>query len=149
MTFAKTRLVSPSARGSIMTDNGPAHDTALSMLPVNPRDFLILFSLVDGERHGYGVLKHVSEESEGRVRLDPANLYRSLKRLMKDGLVAETEKRPASDLDEKRRRYYGLTELGTQVVAAEATRLSKLADAARSRNLVTEPAIVHESEKSR
>ncbi len=132
-----------------MTDTGPAHDAALSMLPVNPRDFLILFSLIDGERHGYGVLKHVSEESEGRVRLDPANLYRSLKRLMKDGLLVETEKRPASDLDDERRRYYALTDFGTEVVAAEATRLSKLADAARSRNLVTDSEIIPESERSR
>jgi DNA-binding PadR family transcriptional regulator len=132
-----------------MTDHGPAHDAARSMLPVNPRDFLILFSLVDGERHGYGVLKHVSEQSEGRVRLDPANLYRSLKRLMKDGLVAESERRPASDLDDERRRYYALTVLGTQVVVAEATRLSKLADAARSRNLVAESEVFPESERSR
>jgi DNA-binding PadR family transcriptional regulator len=132
-----------------MTNSGSTHAAALSMLPVNPRDFLILFSLIDGERHGYGVLKHVSEESEGRVRLDPANLYRALKRLMKDGLVVETEKRPAADLDDERRRYYALTDLGTEVVAAEATRLSRLADAARSRNLVTEPEIIPESERSR
>lgn len=131
-----------------MTDSGSSHDAALSMLPVNPRDFLILFSLIDGERHGYGVLKQVAAESEGRVRLDPANLYRSLKRLMKDGLVAESEKRPASDLDDERRRYYALTDLGNQVVVAEATRLSKLADAARSRNLITEPEIVPDSERS-
>lgn len=132
-----------------MTDSGSDHVAALSMLPVNPRDFLILFSLIDGERHGYGVLKHVSEESEGRIRLDPANLYRSLKRLMKDGLVVESEKRPASDLDDERRRYYALTDLGTQVVVAEATRLSKLADAARSRNLVGDSGILPESEKTR
>jgi len=132
-----------------MNSGRPSHATALSMLPVNPRDFLILFSLVDGERHGYGVLKHVSEESEGRIRLDPANLYRSLKRLMKDGLVVESEKRPAADLDDERRRYYTLTNLGTQVVVAEATRLSKLADAARSRNLVGESEILPESEKTR
>ena len=131
-----------------MTDTGSAHDAVFSMLPVNPRDFLILFSLIDGERHGYGVLKQVAAESEGRVRLDPANLYRSLKRLMKDGLVAESEKRPASDLDDERRRYYALTDLGNQVVVAEATRLSKLADAARSRNLITEPEIAPDSERS-
>jgi DNA-binding PadR family transcriptional regulator len=83
------------------------------------------------------------------VRLDPANLYRSLKRLMKDGLVEESERRPADDLDDRRRRYYGLTELGSKVVAAEATRLSKLADAARSRNLVTESDIIPGSERPR
>jgi DNA-binding PadR family transcriptional regulator len=130
-----------------MTDS--SHADALAMLPVNPRDFLILFALVDGERHGYGVLKHVEEESDGHVRLDPANLYRSLKRLMKDGLVVESEKRPAADLDDQRRRYYGLTDLGAQVVAAEATRLSRLADAARSRNLVAESDIIPGSERTR
>lgn len=132
-----------------MTESPHVHDDVISLLPLNPRDFLILFALVDGERHGYGVLKHVEDDSEGRVKLDPANLYRSLKRLMKDGLVVESEKRPASDLDDQRRRYYGLTSLGSRVVAAEATRLSKLADAARSRNLIAESEILPRSERTR
>ena len=105
-------------------------------LPLKPRDFLILFALIEGEAHGYGILKEVSEDTRGGVRLDPANLYRALKRLMKDGLVVESEKRPAPDLGDERRRYYSLTDLGAQLVAAEAERLRALSEAAVARKLI-------------
>lgn len=105
-------------------------------LPLKPRDFLILFALVEGECHGYGILKEVDEETGGGVRLDPANLYRVLKRMMKQGLVSESEKRPAPDLGDARRRYYTLTEFGARLVVAEAERLKKLTDVAVARNLI-------------
>ena len=105
-------------------------------LPLKPRDFLILIALVEGQVHGYGILKEVGDETGGGVRLDPANLYRALKRMMKDGLVTESEKRAAPDLDDERRRYYGLTDLGACVVAAEAERLRNLTDVAVARNLI-------------
>lgn len=107
-----------------------------SRLPVMPRDFLILLALAEGEAHGYGILKEVEEETGGGVTLDPANLYRSLKRLMKDGMVTESDSRPAEDLDDERRKYYGLTALGARVVEAEAERLRTLADVALARNLI-------------
>lgn len=120
-----------------MTSMSTKQDEELgSRLPVMPRDFLILLALAEGEAHGYGILKEVEEETGGGVKLDPANLYRSLKRLMKDGLVTESGRRPAADLDDERRKYYGLTELGARVVAAEAERLRTLADVALSRNLI-------------
>lgn len=125
----------------VMTNRHRAQDIereAATRLPLNPRDFLILFALVEGERHGYAILKQVEGESSGQVRLDPANLYRSLRRLMKEGLVTESEKRAAPDLDDERRRYYALSELGASVVVAEAVRLSRLMDAARARNLIPE-----------
>jgi DNA-binding PadR family transcriptional regulator len=102
------------------------------LLPLNPRDFLILFALASGERHGYGIVKDVEAGSRGQVRLDPANLYRSLKRLMRDGLVVEAAADGDAALDEDRRRYYGITALGRRVLAAEATRLAELTDVARS-----------------
>jgi DNA-binding PadR family transcriptional regulator len=105
-------------------------------LPVNPRDFLILLALAEGEAHGYGILKEVEEETGGGVLLDPANLYRALKRLMKTGLVNESDKRPAADLDDERRKYYGLTPLGARVVQAEAERLRGLAEVAVARSLI-------------
>ena len=74
--------------------------------------------------------------SDGKVQLDPANLYRSLRRLMERGLLVESEHRPAPELDNARRRYYSLTLLGTRVVEAEAARLAKLADAARAKKLI-------------
>ena len=105
-------------------------------LPVQPRDFLILLALAGGEVHGYGILKEVDEETGGGVRLDPANLYRALKRMMKDGLVSESAKRAAPDLGDARRRYYGLTEVGSRLVVAEAERLRALTDTALARNLI-------------
>jgi DNA-binding PadR family transcriptional regulator len=116
-------------------EQGPDPD---KYLPLKPRDFLILLALVEGEVHGYGILKEVGDETGGGVRLDPANLYRVLKRMMKDGLITESEKRAAPDLEEERRRYYGLTVLGASVVAAEAGRLRTLTDVAVARNLIPE-----------
>jgi DNA-binding PadR family transcriptional regulator len=117
----------------------PDHEVDLDdHLPVMPRDFLILLALAEGEAHGYGILKEVEEETGGGVQLDPANLYRALKRLMKNGLVTESEKRPAADLDDERRKYYGLTPLGARVVQAEAERLRGLADVAVARSLIPE-----------
>ena len=106
-------------------------------IPLNPRDYLVLFSLTNGERHGYGMVKEVQDQSGGAVRMDPSNLYRSLKRLIQKGLVEESEPRHGVDSDE-RRRYYSLTSLGQAVVKAEASRLSRLTDAARERQLISE-----------
>jgi DNA-binding PadR family transcriptional regulator len=107
------------------------------LIPLNPRDYLILFVLEAGERHGYGIVKEVERESGGQVQLDPANLYRSIKRLSRDGLVGEAERRPVEGTSE-RRRYYAITQFGRQVVALEAARLASLADAARASGLIPE-----------
>jgi DNA-binding PadR family transcriptional regulator len=108
-----------------------------SLIPLNPRDFLILFSLAAaGEQHGYGIVKAVERQSDGAVRLDPANLYRSIKRLTRDGLVVEAGRRAAPDTDNERRRFYAITDFGRQVVALEASRLARLADAARAGRLI-------------
>jgi DNA-binding PadR family transcriptional regulator len=107
------------------------HDLS-AHLPLHPRDFLILFVLVDGELHGYGLVKAIEEESEGDVRMDPANLYRSLRRLERDGLVVESE----GEGDVERRRCYGLTALGRRVVAAEAARVSRLVRRAHAKKLI-------------
>ena len=110
---------------------------ARSMLPLNPREFLILFALVEGELHGYGLVKALEQQSGGDVHIDPANLYRLIKRLKRDGLVSETDRRPAPESANERRRYYAITEFGREVVAAEAERLDKLAAAARERKLIS------------
>ncbi len=107
-------------------------------IPLNPRDYLVLFSLTDGERHGYGIVKEVEGHSAGDVRMDPSNLYRSLKRLIQKGLVRESEIRADHDTLE-RRRFYSLTPLGRDVVEAEAGRLSRLTEVARDRHLIPDP----------
>jgi DNA-binding PadR family transcriptional regulator len=110
----------------------PAHH-----LPLNPRDYLILLVLSRGERHGYGIIKLAERYSGRQVRLDPANLYRALRRLDRDGLVAVADGDDASPpSDRPARRGYVLTALGSEVVAAEAARLARLTDAARAWRLI-------------
>lgn len=111
----------------------PTADRVAALLPLAPRDYLILFSLIDGPLHGHGILRAV-EAAAGGVVLDPANLYRSLRKLERDELV--TEARAAARSDASTRRSYQLTRLGRAVVSAEAHRLAQLADAARRRKLV-------------
>jgi DNA-binding PadR family transcriptional regulator len=106
-----------------------------AILPLAPRDYLILFALVDGARHGHAILRGV-ESAAGGVLLDPANLYRSLRKLERDELVSEV-KTSARNTDGPPRRFFELTRLGRAVLAAEAHRLTQLADAARRRKLVS------------
>lgn len=105
------------------------------MVPLQPRDYLILFSLVDGELHGHGILKSVESEAGGVV-CDPANLYRSLRKLERQGLVVETDGSSHPTDDRHRRRYYALTAVGREAIVAEAARLVRLADAAKAKKLV-------------
>ena len=110
-------------------------------LPLPPATFQILLALVDGERHGYAIMKEVAEHSEGTVRLGPGTLYGSLKRLLEAGLVAEGAERADPPMDTERRRYYRLTDLGLSVARAEARRLDAMVRAARRKNLIgVEPA---------
>jgi DNA-binding PadR family transcriptional regulator len=103
-------------------------------LPLKPLVFHILLSLADGERHGYAITQDIASRTHARMRIEPGNLYRSLKVLLDDGLIEESERRPAADLDDERRRYYRLTALGRRVAVAEIARLEGLvADAKRRR----------------
>jgi DNA-binding PadR family transcriptional regulator len=112
-----------------------------SHLPLPPATFQILLALVDGERHGYAIMREVAERSEGAVRLGAGTLYGTLKRLLEAGLVAEGGERPDPDMGDERRRYYRLTELGLSVARAEARRLEGMVRAARQKRLIgLEPA---------
>src|SRR3982751_6739279 len=97
-----------------------------SFLPLKPVDLQLLLALGEEELHGYGLVQAIADRTDGVVTLEPGNLYRVIKRLLADGLVAESEKRGASDLADERRRYYRLTALGGRVVAAELRRLQAL-----------------------
>jgi DNA-binding PadR family transcriptional regulator len=107
-----------------------------AFLPLQPRDYLMLFALSAGPRHGYGLIKDVEADTAGAVTIDPANLYRSIKRLTKDGMVAEADAPSVEDRGDERRRYYRITPLGQRVVRAEAARLADLANLARERKLI-------------
>ena len=104
--------------------------------PLTPAVFHILLALAEGERHGYAIMREVAQQSGGRMRLGPGTLYGSLRRLLEEGLIEETETRPDPALDDERRRYYRLTPEGRRVAEAEAARLDDLARAARARGLL-------------
>ena len=99
-------------------------------------EFHILLALAPDERHGYAILAEVEALTEGEIRLEPGTLYRALHRMLKDGWVAESARRPAADLDDERRRYYRLTRQGRAVAMAEARRLERLLSDARATGLL-------------
>ena len=94
-------------------------------LPLPQAQFHVLVALTEGERHGYAIMKAVEKSSNGIVRMGPASLYGSLKRLVDQGLAEESTRHTGST-DDERRRYYRLTGLGRKVCAAEADRLAGL-----------------------
>jgi DNA-binding PadR family transcriptional regulator len=104
-------------------------------LPLKPVDLELLLALAGQERHGYGLVQAIAEHTGGLVMLDPGNLYRVIKRLLEDGLVAETGQRQADDAGGERRRYYRLTPLGGRVLTAELERLRALVNAPDTRAL--------------
>jgi DNA-binding PadR family transcriptional regulator len=107
---------------------------------MNPRVFMILLAFAEGSAHGYQVKKAVEERSGGSVKLDAGSLYRSLAKLVDEGLVVESGERPDPDMDDTRRRYYELTDEGKAVVSAEAGRLADLVEYAKQNDLVGQPA---------
>src|SRR5690348_18437351 len=108
-------------------------------LPLKPHWFHIMLSLAGGEQHGYGIMQEVRSRTSGKVRLWPATLYGSIKRLIEAELIEESDERPAPELDDARRRYYRLTALGRRVLDAECERLQELVRIIRvKQGMVTE-----------
>ncbi|MCL4559164.1 MAG: PadR family transcriptional regulator [Chloroflexi bacterium] len=105
-------------------------------LPLSTAAFLILLALKDGEKHGYAILRYVSDQSDGAVKLLPGTLYNLLKRMLDDEWIEELAERPDPALDDERRRYYRLTGLGEKVASLEAERLAELVRTARKRGLL-------------
>jgi DNA-binding PadR family transcriptional regulator len=99
---------------------------AAAFLPLHNNWFHILLSLAAAEQHGYGIMQEVLERTNGSVHLWPATLYGSLKRLIADGLIEESDLRPVAELDDARRRYYKLTRLGRTVLGLECERMQEM-----------------------
>lgn len=112
---------------------------AAAHLPLTPALFHVLLALADGEKHGYAILKEVSQRTNGKVKLSAGTLYGIIKRLDESGMISEIAARPEVGLDDERRRYYKLTELGRQVAVAEAARLEEMVEMARAKRLVRKP----------
>jgi len=98
-------------------------------LPLKPVYFLILMVLLNGDRHGYGLVKEIDQRTNGGVRLEPGNLYRFIRKLLDLGLVGEAGAQAADDSEDERRRYYTITPLGRAVVSAETARMKQLVQA--------------------
>src|SRR5208282_3533041 len=108
-------------------------------LPLKTQWFHIMLSLAGEEQHGYGIMREVLQRTTGKVRLWPATLYGSIKRLIEAELIEESSARPAPEFDDARRRYYRLTALGRRVLNAECERLQELVHAIRvKQSMVTE-----------
>ncbi|HHX65562.1 MAG TPA: PadR family transcriptional regulator [Chloroflexi bacterium] len=115
-------------------------DTATrDMLPLTPAVFHILLALVDGEKHGYGIMKEVERATEGQINMGAGTLYGSIKRMLAAGLIVESDERPDPAMDDQRRRYYRLTGAGRRVVTAEAERLERAVAEARAKALLDRP----------
>ncbi len=107
-----------------------------AMLPLTPAVFHILLALADSERHGYSIMQEIATQTGGKLRIGPTTLYRSIKQMLANGLIAEAEERPDPALDDERRRYYRLTTFGQQVATAEAHRLAQILAVARAKSLL-------------
>ncbi len=105
---------------------------AASLLPLPPATFHILLALADEDRHGYAIIQEVAARTGGELTLSAGTLYRSIQRMLEQGLLVETRDRPAPEDDDERRRYYRITALGTAVAKAEARRLTQLVKMARA-----------------
>src|SRR6202047_1948067 len=108
-------------------------DKPEDLLPLPPATFHILMAVADEDRHGYAIIQDVSARTGGELKLSAGTLYRSIQRMLEQGLIVETRERPAPEEDDQRRRYYRITALGTAVAKAEARRLMHLVRMARAK----------------
>jgi DNA-binding PadR family transcriptional regulator len=111
-----------------------SESTTEQLLPLPPATLHILLALADGEHHGYAIIQDVEARTNGELRMSAGTLYRSIARMVEQGLISEVAKRRTRAEDE-RRRYYRLTPFGTAVARAEINRLSQLVRHARARGL--------------
>ena len=106
-----------------------------ALLPLPPVTFHILVALAEEDHHGYAIMQEVAARTGGAIRLGAGTLYRSVQRMLEQGLIAEVSARPAPELDDERRRYYRITPFGRTVAKAEARRLAEMLKLARASGL--------------
>jgi DNA-binding PadR family transcriptional regulator len=114
----------------------PGVDDTPAAANLTPAVFHIMVALAQGDAHGYAIMRDVEHLSGGAMRLGPGTLYRSVQRMVVDGLIEERDISLDDETDDERRRYYRLTARGVAVARAEAKRLEALVDAARTRKLL-------------
>jgi len=99
--------------------------------PLPPATFHILLALADDDRHGYAIIQDIAARTNGELKLSAGTLYRSIQRMLEQGLLIEPRNRPSPEEDDERRRYYRITPEGREVAKAEARRLTQLVKFAR------------------
>jgi DNA-binding PadR family transcriptional regulator len=107
-------------------------DEVAELLPLPSATFHILLALADDDRHGYAIIQDVETRTGGELKLSAGTLYRSIQRMLEQGLLVETCDRPAPEDDDERRRYYRITPFGLAVAKAETRRLTDLVRMARA-----------------
>jgi DNA-binding PadR family transcriptional regulator len=103
--------------------------------PLPSAAFQILLSLAQEDLHGYGIMRQVAEQTDGRMRLGPGTLYSSIQTLLEAKFIEEVGARADAKLGHERRRYYRLTSAGRKLARAEAERLGDLLRVARARKI--------------
>lgn len=104
--------------------------------PLPSAAFQILLALAGEDLHGYGIMRQVAEQTDGRMRLGPGTLYSSIQTLLEAKLIEETDARENAGLGRERRRYYRLTAAGRKLARSEAERLAGLLRVARSKKIL-------------
>jgi DNA-binding PadR family transcriptional regulator len=103
--------------------------------PLTPAVLHILLALAAHERHGYGIMKQVESDSQGKVKMGPGTLYGSLRRMIDAGLIRESDKKVDPKMDDERRVYYTITGVGRRALAAELERYRAVVALAREKRL--------------
>ena len=114
-------------------------DALQTLLPLPPVIFHMLLSLSEGERHGYALKRGIARRTGGKINPGPGVLYGSISKMLEQGLIEESEERPASHLDDERRRYYRIKPFGRRVAQAEALRMRELVQRAEASLGLPEP----------
>jgi len=99
---------------------------AQAFLPLPPATFHILLAVADDARHGYAISQDIVARTNGAIKMSFGTLYRSIQRMLEQGLLEEVRERPASGRDDERRRYYRVTRFGGVVARAEVRRLAEM-----------------------
>ena len=106
-----------------------------ALLPLPAATFHILMAVAQDDRHGYAIIQDIEKRTGGELRLSAGTLYRSIQRMLEQGLILETRERPAPELDDERRRYYRITPFGAATARAETQRMTNLVRMARVQGL--------------
>ena len=115
----------------------PIMKTLTNLTPLTPAVLHILLSLSSGEKHGYEIMKQVKQDTHGQVKMGSGTLYGSIKRMIADRLIEEAGDRVDQSLDDERRRYYRLTDLGRHALNMELQRYSEVVSMAQERGLLS------------